>query len=412
MNLDKLYGKGIRRAAVVLGAAVTLCLLPRSGAQTPSPRPAGTTSPFAGGTNSDGSLRPSPPLARLFAEEYYTEYSLLDPATGEFRFKRRTEESPIGSSVFDWIREEGELVPIFSGDEAADLEFYDPRSGKPLKFVSGKPGDGYSIRVTLPRPVPKGGVGRIYIYKTFKDPRTYIVHGDDFIWVRSLVGSRVGVVLPKGYGLVSSSVAAQIITQEDGRLRLSFANPSGQVDPVTIHARKINGNFTPVKYRDTVLDDIRTLYDLDAPETHRISIDQRYTDYRKGDTAKLDTLADLRLQELKVIDLDTATEFTPIKTGSAMLVKLDVPIVDEQQSAHIKIAGTLNDPGYRLDGGDLVFDRVLRGLRNTVLLPEGWEVASVSQPGTVGKYHGRTFVAFININAESSYHVTIRGRKR
>src|SRR4029077_486826 len=116
---------------------------------------------------------------------------------------------------------------------------------------------------------------------------------------RSLVGSRFGVVLPKGYGLVSSSVAAQVIVQEDGRLRLAFANASSQVDPVTIHARKTNATFASVKHPDIFLDDIRTLYDLEAPETHRIQIDQRYTDYRKGDTANLDTLPFLKLQDLK-----------------------------------------------------------------------------------------------------------------
>ena len=29
-------------------------------------------------------------------------------------------------------------------------------------------------------------------------------------------------------------------------------------------------------------DDVKTLYDLDAPETHRITVDQSYSDYRKG----------------------------------------------------------------------------------------------------------------------------------
>ena len=331
-------GKIIRRVIVVLAVALTACQSPSAEGQTPSQR-AGTTYPFAGGTNPDGSLRPSPPLARLFAEEYYTEYSLLDPSTGEYRITRRTEESPVGSSDFDWIRFEGELVPLFTGSEASDLEFYDPRSGKPLKFVSGKPGDGYSIRVKLPRPVPQGGVGRIYIYKTFKDPRTYIVHGDDIVWVRSLVGSRVGVVLPKGYGLVSSSVAAQIITQEDGRLRLSFANPGGQVDPVTIHAHKINANFTPVKYHDAFLDDIRTLYDLDAPEAHRIHIDQRYTDYRKGETAKLDTLADLRLEGAPIIEGKVSGETVDF-----------IVIAQEQQSnqitqSRLHFTGTLQKDG-------------------------------------------------------------------
>src|SRR5258708_37218481 len=108
----------------------------------------------AGGTNPSGALMPPPPLTRLFTEEYYTEYSLLDPSTGEYRVTRRTQESPIGSSDFAWIRFEGELVPLFSPSEAADLEFYDPRSGKPPKFVSGQPRDGYPVRVTRPRPLP------------------------------------------------------------------------------------------------------------------------------------------------------------------------------------------------------------------------------------------------------------------
>jgi hypothetical protein len=379
MNLCKIKpGQTLGLAIVAFAATLSLCSPRQAGAQTTAAR-AGTTSPFLGGTNPDGSLKPSPPLTRLFAEEYYTEYSLLDPSTGEYRVTRRTEESPIGSSDFDWIRFEGELVPHFTAAEAADAEFYDPRTGQPLKFIFGKPGDAYSIRVRLPRPVPKGGVGRIYIYKTFKNPRTYIVHGDDIIWVRSLIGSRVGVVLPKGYGLVSSSVAAQIITQEDGRLRLSFANPSGQVDPVTIHARKLSPNFASAKYHDTFLEDIRTLYDLDAPDTHQIHIDQRYTDYRKGDKARLDTLSYLPLSDLKVLDLDTATEFNPIKAGGATLIKLDVPIVSDKQSAHLQLTGTLSDPAYKLEDGDLVFERTLHGLRNTVLLPEGWDVASVSE---------------------------------
>ena len=59
-----------------------------------------------------------------------------------------------------------------------------------------------------------------------------------------------------------------------------------------------------------------------------------------------------------------------------------------------------------------MFDRTLHGLRNTVLLPAGWEVSAVSQSGTIGTYEGRTFVALINLNAENNYRVTILARKR
>jgi hypothetical protein len=46
------------------------------------------------------------------------------------------------------------------------------------------------------------------------------------------------------------------------------------------------------------------------------------------------------------------------------------------------------------------------------LLPAGWEVAAVSQSGTIGRTaQGRAFVALINLNSENSYAVTIRARK-
>jgi len=174
----------------------------------------------------------------------------------------------------------------------------------------------------------------------------------------------------------------------------------------------MNIDFKPTKFREHSLEDIRTLYDLDSPDALTVHVDRRYTEFRKGDTAKLDTFVDLPLQKLKVMDLDTAKEFTVIGKGNAATVKLNVPIVDDKQSAHIKISGVLKDRGYLLEDGNLVFDRKLNGMRNTVILPPGWEVESVSQPGTIGTNKGRVFIAFINIDAESSYQVTIRAKKR
>ena len=40
-----------------------------------------------------------------------------------------------------------------------------------------------------PSPVPEGGIGRVLIYKTYKDARTYMMHGDDIVWVRSLAAT-------------------------------------------------------------------------------------------------------------------------------------------------------------------------------------------------------------------------------
>ncbi|HEX6975371.1 MAG TPA: hypothetical protein VF147_13295 [Vicinamibacterales bacterium] len=363
---------------------------------------------FPGGTNPDGSLRPTPPLTRLFTQDAYTEYAILEPGSESFRIRFLPEETRAGAT---------ELVNATrGGSEGSGIEVYDPRTGKPLKFTyeqQGNDPESHAIRATLPQPVPEGGIGRVLIYKTYKDSRTYMMNGDDIVWVRSLSGYRLGVILPKGFAFISSNVAAQLSTTADGRLKLAFANPSGQSNPVTIHARPTTAGFAAAGAppRDVFFDDIKTLYDLDAPETGRIRVEQTYSDYRKGSKARLDALSYLALQDLKVVDLDTAKALAPSKDGSGMSVNLEVPIADERQSAHLRVTGTLKDGSYRVANDELVFERTLHGLRNTVLLPAGWDVSEVSQSGTIGTYQGRAFVALINLNAENSYKVTIRARR-
>jgi len=364
----------------------------------------GEQNPFPGGTNPDGSLRPAPPLTRLFTQDAYTEYAILAPGSNQFRIQFIPEETRAGAT---------ELVNATrGGSEGSNIEVYDPRTGKPLKFTYQQDGEEHAIHAQLPIPVPDGGIGRVLIFKTYADPRTYMMHGDDIVWVRSLSGYRLGVLLPKGFAFISSNVAAQLTTTSDGRLKLAFANPSGQSNPVTIHARKTAATFQPLKYADMFFDDIKTLYDLEAPETGRIRVEQTYSDYRKGEKARLDSLAYLPLHDINVIDLDTAKTLTPSKEMNATVVRLDVPIVDGKQSAHLKITGAVRDGTYRLENGDLVFERTLHGLRNTVLLPDGWDVSAISQSGTIGTDNGRAFVALINLNAENTYKVTIRARKR
>jgi hypothetical protein len=363
---------------------------------------------FPGGTNPDGSLRPSAPVSRLFTQDAYTEYALLEPGSESFRITFLPEETRTGAT---------ELVNATrGGSEGSGIEVYDPRTGKPLRFTyeqAGNDPESHAIRATLPMPVPEGGVGRVLIYKTYKDPRTYMMNGNDIVWVRSLSGYRLGVVLPKGYAFISSNVAAQMTTTADGRLKLAFANPSGQSNPVTIHARPTTAVFTPAKFEDMFFDDIKTTYDLDTPESGRMTVEQIYSDYRKGARARLDSLAYLPLDELKVIDLDTAKALTPVKERAGTFVKLDVPIVDDRQSAHLKVTGTLKASGYTMVRDELVFQRTLKGLRNTILLPKGWEVSGVSESATIGteRTSGRAFVSLINLNAANSYRVTIRASR-
>src|SRR6476646_5561810 len=54
--------------------------------------------PFPGGTNPDGSLRPTQPLTRLFTQDAYTEYEILKPGSEEFRLKFLPEETRTGAT--------------------------------------------------------------------------------------------------------------------------------------------------------------------------------------------------------------------------------------------------------------------------------------------------------------------------
>jgi hypothetical protein len=153
---------------------------------------------------SDGSLRPSRPITNLFTQDAYTLYEILAPGSEQFRITFMTENNRAGAT---------EIVNATrSGSEGTDVEVYDPRTGKPMKFTYVEEGSDHVIHATLPFPVPEGGIGRALIYKTYKDARTYQMNGKDIVWVRSLSGYRLGVVLPKGFAFLSSDVAAQLST--------------------------------------------------------------------------------------------------------------------------------------------------------------------------------------------------------
>ncbi len=365
--------------------------------------------PFPGGTNPDGSLRPSPPFDELFTQDAYTEYALLAPGSGQFRIRYLPEETEPGATEL--------LNATRAGSESSEIEVHDPRTGKasPFTYVPDpKDPETHVIHAPLPQPVPPGGIGRVEIWKTYKDLRTYQMHGDDIVWVRSLAGYRIAVILPKGFAFLSSNVAAQLTTTADGRLKLMFANPSGQANPLTIHARKTAATFPPPRTSapDMFFDDLKTLYDLGSPESHRLRVERTYTERRFGPVARLDTLADVELRAPQVVDLDTARPLQLQRDGATTVARLEVPIENERQSAHLRLTCTLEDARYTTRDGDLVFDRTVQGLRNTVLLPAGWDAASVSQSCTLGMHEGRAFVACVNLNAENRYRLTIRARRR
>src|SRR5213595_1837412 len=183
--------------------------------------------------------------AQYISADTYTRYELLAPETHQFKIYYEVTETRVGARFhFNQIRE---------GSEASDESVIDLATGKPLRFevVSGaqaktdSPSENFNpaahfIKVYLAHQVPERGEYRLAIIKTYKDDKSYYSEGDQIVFKRSLSIPRNSVVLPLGYEIVSCSVATQVLSEADGRLKLAFANAgSGGSLEVTIRARKL-----------------------------------------------------------------------------------------------------------------------------------------------------------------------------
>jgi len=186
---------------------------------------------------------PSAPPVQTEADEY-TRYELLGPGTGRFHILYEVTATTPGATVF--------FNPIRKGSLATDERVRDRLTGKLLDFsiVGGReakaggladadPEERY-IAVQLPRPVPAdGGEVRLLIEKTYQDPKSYLVEGEQVVFNRSLGIKRNAVVLPAGYELVSCNVPAQVATEEDGRVVVSFVNTFPGPAAVVIKGRRL-----------------------------------------------------------------------------------------------------------------------------------------------------------------------------
>ncbi len=191
------------------------------------------------------SLINGPVTPQFISADTYTRYELLGPETHQFKIYYEVSETRAGARFH--------FNPIREGSEASDESVVDLATGQPLKFevVNGEqakkdsPSDNFSptghfIKVLLAHPVPERGEYRLAIIKTYKDDKSYYTEGDLIVFTRPLGIPRDSVVLPNGYEVSSCSVATQVLTETDGRLKLAFVNPGsgGQLE-VTIKARKL-----------------------------------------------------------------------------------------------------------------------------------------------------------------------------
>ncbi|MDQ6893619.1 MAG: hypothetical protein M3167_13170 [Acidobacteriota bacterium] len=182
---------------------------------------------------------------------------------------------------------------------------------------------------------------------------------------------------------------------------------------------------------DRARQDREIVYFLQAPETHAFRLYHDYTEakegadkyvnvVRKGSTASnpsavlLDTGQTLAVETLKGDEISKAKVDLgePVRADSEAVV-IRYPAVKKGQSVRIRITETYTDPkSYRMEGGELAFDRTFGRPRNTVVLPPGWYLTASAIPATVSEMpDGRIRLLFVNPRPDE-IAVLIRARRR
>jgi hypothetical protein len=372
-----------------------------------------------------------PAAARQTETDEYTRYELLAPETASFKIYYEVTATTAGARFF--------YNPIRKGSVASDESVYDAMSGKPLHFevVSGAEArkdalmadadlDTEYIKVTLARPVPEKGQGRIIIVKTYKDAKSYYVDGKTIVFKRQLGIQRDKVVLPAGYEVVELTVPSQILTEKEGRIAISFLHAGAGEAALEVHAVKdaqtgaaalpkaltnerswespFAGEMEQDRLSERARQDRDIVYFLQQPETHSFSLYHDYTETRAGVNGYanvvragsvashpsayiVDTGEPLKAEEMSGAEMIASK----INTGETVDAKDQVVVipfapVQAGQTLRLRIAETYSAPvSYRLNGDELLFDRSLDRPRNAVVLPSGWYCTASAVPATVSQ---------------------------
>lgn len=364
------------------------------------------------------------PAPRQTDADHYTRYELLAPGSGKFRILYEVSATTAGATQYFNI--------IRPGSTVSDERVTDRRTGAPLPFaevrgsvarLGGVPGADTTalyLRVTLARPVPEEGEGRILIDKTYADRASYFQRGDTLVFTRSLTIKRNAVVLPAGYELLESNYPSQVLQEADGRIAVSFWNATPASAPLTLRALPLrSGASAPsrmaARLGERARQDREITYFLQQPETHAFDLYHDYTESRAGTGTYLNIVrAGSTVTNPRARDLDTGEElrWEVLKGDAITQARLDVPAVTPATevvvfrfapvppggSTRLRMYETYTDPArYRLEGDELVWDRAFGRPLNTVVLPPGWVLTNSSIPATVSRrVDGRVQLEFIN----------------
>jgi hypothetical protein len=399
--------------------------------------------------------------AALFAQapptgeqDAYTRIELRDPDAGSFKVTHEVAVTAVGVRQYE--------LQLWPGTQPMGAKATDLMSGAPLVAemkvvramptgVEGAQGAG-AVRVNLARPVPKDGQGRIRIELEPRNTQMFKRTGQAASFKMPLRSPRGTIVLPAGYELLSCDIPAQILSEADGRIVVSYMHqmPPDATITLTMRAGIPTGaaaapkaltnarSWEPAGQKPTerarlterATQDRDIVYFLKEPSTNAFSLYHDYTETRPGidkyvnvvrtgskasnpSAYILDTGEVLRHETLKGDAITAAKIDAGTVTPETEVVVVYFSPVKEGQSIRLRISETYTHPeSYRLDGNDLVFERNLGRARNSVVLPAGWYLTASSIPAVVRQTpDGLTRLDFVNGRPEG-IDVYVKGRKK
>jgi hypothetical protein len=177
--------------------------------------------------------------------------------------------------------------------------------------------------------------------------------------------------------------------------------------------------------------DREILYELQAPESHAFRITHDYTVRNSGEKYYFNVVrAGSHVTDPESIDLDSgeSLKWETIDGKAARERKLSVGEVKDDTEIvvtylarplatgatnRIRLKETYVDAkSLYLDGEELVWDRSLGRLRNTVVLPPGWYLTALSAPSTIQTLSdGRVSIYIVNPRNDD-VRVYLRARRR
>ena len=388
-------------------------------------------------------------------QDAYTRIELMSPDTGTFKVTHELAVTTPGTRDYTWQFWPRTQMSGFKGTDlmsGAALTMSDMRVLKGMPAGSGPNTSMLSVRILLARPVPKDGQGRIRLEMDVNNIHMFKRTGQTASFTLPLRAPRGTIVLPAGYELLSSDIPAQILTEADGRIAVSYMHQIAGEAPLTVTMRagiptgaaaapkaltnarswEAAGQKPTERARLTerATQDRDIVYFLQEPSTNAFALYHDYTEARPG-TDKyvnvvragskvsnpsayiLDTGQALRHETLRGNAITAAKIDAGTVTGESEVVVIHFPPVKEGQSVRLRISETYTHPeSYRLDGTDLVFERNLGRARNSVVLPAGWYLTASSIPAVVRQTpDGLTRLDFVNGRPEG-IDVYVKGRKR